>query len=49
MNIVEARASVREPKKSATRGNPDAWLKPGVLLGSLVPLVFIIVRALRGT
>jgi sulfoxide reductase heme-binding subunit YedZ len=31
------------------RGNPDAWLKPGLLLGSLVPLLTIGVRAYRGT
>ena len=29
--------------------NPDAWLKPGVLIGGLVPLVALIVGALRGT
>jgi methionine sulfoxide reductase heme-binding subunit len=31
-----------------SRGNPDAWLKPGVLVGSLVPLAALGVRALRG-
>jgi sulfoxide reductase heme-binding subunit YedZ len=29
--------------------NLDSWLKPGVLLGSLVPLAVIVARALRGT
>lgn len=28
---------------------PDAWLKPGVLLGALVPLFVTLVRALSGT
>ncbi|MET0339763.1 MAG: protein-methionine-sulfoxide reductase heme-binding subunit MsrQ [Polyangiales bacterium] len=32
-----------------TRANPDAWLKPGLLVGGLVPLVVLIVSALRGT
>jgi len=36
-------------KTAAQRGTPDAWLKPGVLLGGLVPLLAIGVRAVRGT
>ncbi|MDB4975012.1 MAG: Membrane protein YedZ [Myxococcaceae bacterium] len=35
--------------KAVQRKNPDVWLKPGVMLGSLVPLVSILVRAVRGT
>jgi sulfoxide reductase heme-binding subunit YedZ len=30
------------------RTNPDAWLKPGVLVGALVPLGALVVRALSG-
>jgi sulfoxide reductase heme-binding subunit YedZ len=33
----------------ALRRTSDAWLKPGVLLGSLVPLAIIVTRALQGT
>jgi methionine sulfoxide reductase heme-binding subunit len=29
--------------------NLDSWLKPGVLIGSLVPLAVIVARALHGT
>jgi len=32
-----------------SRGSPDAWLKPGVLVGALVPLVALAVRAGLGT
>jgi methionine sulfoxide reductase heme-binding subunit len=31
------------------RGNSDAWLKPGLVLGALLPLVMIATRALQGT
>jgi len=34
--------------RAISRGNPDAWLKPGVLVGSLVPLAALGVRAWRG-
>jgi methionine sulfoxide reductase heme-binding subunit len=34
--------------RSQKSGTPDAWLKPGILVGALVPLVSIVVRALRG-
>lgn len=34
---------------SATRSTPDGWLKPGVLVGALVPVAVIAVRALDGT
>lgn len=34
---------------SPARSTPDRWLKPGVLLGALLPLLFIAVAALRGT
>ncbi|HEY6881738.1 MAG TPA: protein-methionine-sulfoxide reductase heme-binding subunit MsrQ [Polyangiales bacterium] len=37
------------PAVARKRGNPDAWLKPGLLLGSLVPFVVVVVRALSGT
>lgn len=37
------------PRPSATRaGQPDAWLKPGIFLGALMPLASIGVRALTG-
>lgn len=39
------RPAVVAPKKQ----NLDSWLKPGVLLGSLVPLAALLMRALRGT
>jgi len=37
--------------KASPRGasRPDAWLKPGLLLGGLVPLAALVVRAVRGT
>jgi sulfoxide reductase heme-binding subunit YedZ len=35
--------------RAVARGKPDAWLKPGVLLGSLVPLAALAVRAQQGT
>lgn len=44
--MAEAGAS---PRVTRTRGNPDAWLKPGVLVGSLVPLAGLALRALSGT
>jgi methionine sulfoxide reductase heme-binding subunit len=31
------------------RSTPDAWLKPGVLIGGSVPLLALVVRAARGT
>jgi methionine sulfoxide reductase heme-binding subunit len=33
----------------ARKRNPDAWLKPGVLIGGLVPLLALGVGAARGT
>jgi sulfoxide reductase heme-binding subunit YedZ len=35
--------------KPAPRRSPDAWLKPGLLLGALVPLGMLVMRALWGT
>jgi methionine sulfoxide reductase heme-binding subunit len=40
-----ARASARGTHK----GTPDAWLKPGIFIGALVPLVSIVARALAGS
>lgn len=37
---------LRRPARSAT---PDGWLKPGVLLGAVVPLASIALRALTGS
>lgn len=37
------------PAPTKKKSTPDGWLKPGVLLGSLVPLVALIVRATLGT
>jgi sulfoxide reductase heme-binding subunit YedZ len=31
-----------------TSGTPDAWLKPGLFIGALVPLTSIVLRALTG-
>lgn len=39
--LQTTRSSLRKPP-------PDAWLKPGVLLGALVPLFVSVVRALSG-
>jgi len=33
----------------APKRNPDAWLKPGVLIGGLIPLLVLGVGAARGT
>jgi methionine sulfoxide reductase heme-binding subunit len=38
-----------QERAAVARGTPDAWLKPGVLLGALFPLLAIGVRAARGT
>ena len=35
--------------RAMQQGRPYAWLKPGVLLGSLAPLVLLIMRASNGT
>src|SRR5687768_3730033 len=40
--------SRREPGSLFKKG-PYAWLKPGVALGSLVPLCVLVARALRGS
>src|SRR5215471_20565836 len=38
------------PAPSRKLGNtPDAWLKPGLFIGALVPLVSIALRALTGS
>lgn len=37
------------PRRPAERGAPLPWLKPGLILGSLVPLGSIAVRASQGT
>ncbi len=39
-------AADRQPARAAP---PDAWLKPGLLLGGLAPLVVTALRAWRGT
>jgi sulfoxide reductase heme-binding subunit YedZ len=36
-------------RAAVQRGNPDVWLKPGLLVGSLVPLAALAVRASAGT
>ena len=42
--------SARSASAAPTRKrNPDAWLKPGVLIGGLLPLLALIVGAVRGT
>src|SRR5690242_989356 len=35
--------------RPARSGTPDRWLKPGVLLGAVVPLASIALRALTGS
>jgi sulfoxide reductase heme-binding subunit YedZ len=37
------------PSLSARSSTPDAWLKPGLFIGALVPLASIAVRALTGS
>jgi len=37
------------PSGRARSSTPDAWLKPGLLIGAAVPLVSIALRALTGT
>jgi sulfoxide reductase heme-binding subunit YedZ len=36
-------------RKRASKATPDAWLKPGIFIGALVPLASIVARALAGT
>jgi methionine sulfoxide reductase heme-binding subunit len=38
---------VSRPRRR-TSGTPDAWLKPGLFIGALVPLTSIVLRALTG-
>jgi sulfoxide reductase heme-binding subunit YedZ len=40
---------VGPPRATRASGRPLPWLKPGIYLGALVPLVSILVRASRGT
>jgi sulfoxide reductase heme-binding subunit YedZ len=37
----------RAPRPAAS--TPDAWLKPGIIIGALAPLASIVVRALTGS
>jgi sulfoxide reductase heme-binding subunit YedZ len=37
------------PARRAQSSTPDAWLKPGLLIGALAPLASIALRALTGT
>jgi sulfoxide reductase heme-binding subunit YedZ len=37
------------PTSRKSAGTPDAWLKPGLLLGALAPLASIALRALTGS
>jgi sulfoxide reductase heme-binding subunit YedZ len=39
----------RPPAKTAARGTPDAWLKPGIFIGALTPLVSVALRAASGS
>jgi sulfoxide reductase heme-binding subunit YedZ len=40
---------VGRAERRAAAGTPDAWLKPGILLGAVTPLVSIAWRAVGGT
>lgn len=46
--ITQAPAAPAVPRPRAHRPAPTPWLKPGVFAGALVPLVFILLQALRG-
>ena len=37
------------PRAASSGRVPDAWLKPGILLGALTPLVSLVARGLTGT
>lgn len=39
----------RQTVERAPGGTPDAWLKPGIFIGALVPLVSIVLRAVGGS
>lgn len=47
-DVVSKGLPARPRASSARTGQPDAWLKPGIFLGALMPLVSIGVRALTG-
>jgi sulfoxide reductase heme-binding subunit YedZ len=36
-------------RRQTTAATPDAWLKPGIFIGALVPLASIVLRGLGGT
>jgi sulfoxide reductase heme-binding subunit YedZ len=44
-----AGAPARRPATPVGRGEPMPWLKPGIFIGSLVPLASIVLRASQGT
>jgi methionine sulfoxide reductase heme-binding subunit len=48
MSVVTRAARVNE-RRAAAAATPDGWLKPGIFLGALVPLVSIVWRAIAGT
>lgn len=46
--ITQAAAAPVAVRARVHRAAPTPWLKPGVFAGALVPLAFILVRAVRG-
>jgi methionine sulfoxide reductase heme-binding subunit len=44
---VDRRVAPRS--RQVTRGTPDAWLKPGIFIGALVPVASIALRAVAGS
>ena len=48
MTMVTARRSAAVAHRSPS-ATPDAWLKPGIFLGGLVPLASVAARALTGS